>query len=155
MEPGNNEFLTSVKASMASDDSLTEQDMGRSAASFTAMWKAQAEEAKLVTQATQDYMGAKGDKLTFEATLDRTGGYESAYGWTTIYNFTDTDGNKAVWFSSKNLSLTDGDSYIVTGSVKDNGIDRYTGDKRAPVGAEKTFRAYDPDQVLLDFPRFG
>lgn len=129
MEPGDNDFLQSVKAAMASDDSLTEQDMGRSAASFIAMWKAEAEAAKAVAQATQGYLGVKGDKITFEATLDRTGEYHGDYGKSWIYNFTATDGNKAVWFSTRDLGLENGDSYSVTGTVKKQDVDRRTGDK--------------------------
>lgn len=129
LDPQGNDFLEGVKSAMASDDSLTEQDMGRSAASFIAMWKAQAEALKAETQATQDYMGVKGDKVTFEATLDRTGQYRGDYGLSTIYNFTGTDGNKAVWFSSNDLGLTIGDSYIVTGTIKKQDVDRMSGDK--------------------------
>jgi len=92
---------------------------------------------------TSRHIGAKGDKIgtkltatdkrkganllaPIPVTLTRIGGFEGHYGYTWILQLVTTDGSVLKWFSSRNTdsqgeSLTEGEDYILTGSIKSHG----------------------------------
>jgi len=78
-----------------------------------------------------EYVGSIGEKITFEATLKKIAGYESAYGYVTIYKFEDDNSNKYTWFSSSDIGIEENTKYKITATVKDHkqGDIKYGGHK--------------------------
>lgn len=67
-----------------------------------------------------EYVGQVGGKINnIIVTLLFQRNFESQYGFGTIYNFEDEQGNRLTWFSSKDIGLTDKTKYkILNGTVK-------------------------------------
>lgn len=63
------------------------------------------------------FIGNVGDKITFDATLNDERVTQSYYGTSILYTF-GASGDIVKWFSSKDLGLTKGHTYRVTGTVK-------------------------------------
>ena len=82
-------------------------------------------------QKPSEFVGTIGQKLSLEVTALAIRGYESAYGFVTIYNFKDADGNLLVWFSSNDIGIEENKKYSIIGTVKDH----KTGDQK--YGAKK------------------
>ena len=70
-----------------------------------------------------EFVGEIGDRITFNATLDRAIPLENYYGHSFMYIFNDTDGHIYVWTTAAAV-LTEGETYGITGTVKDHKIYR-------------------------------
>lgn len=76
---------------------------------------------------SNEYVGKVGDKLALDVTLvtqrvmgrQQYGYYDSAESY--LYKFEDATGNLLTWFSSRDLDLTNGTAYRLSGTVKDLG----------------------------------
>lgn len=77
-------------------------------------------------KARSNYVGTVGEKLTATVTWEGSTYFErrsySGYGTETCYihSFRDTSGNKLVWKTTKGLSLEEGQTVSLTGTVKDH-----------------------------------
>jgi hypothetical protein len=118
-----------LAATVSQDATVVEQTMGLTAALFPCMWKWERDQAKSESQ----YVGAIKDKVTLKVTCERIGGGDFGYGWTSIYNMRDEQGNALTWFSSKHNLMQQGQSYTVTGTVKAHKVDSYTNEKTTHV----------------------
>lgn len=85
-------------------------------------------------QRPSEFVGVIGQKLSIDVTVTSIRGYESAYGYMTIYNFKDDLGNLLVWFSSNNIGIEENKKYSVVGTVKDHKIgDQKYGSKKQTI----------------------
>lgn len=96
-------------------------------------------ETLIYDSGVSQWAGAEGDKITFEAVCDKKVEVQSAYGLSTIYNFTDASGNKYSWTTSTSPGIMEGNKYEITGKIKK--LDTYRNNKitvltRAKVNAE-------------------
>lgn len=66
-----------------------------------------------------------GTKVEVEVTVTHKGGFESAYGYVTIYTFLNEAGFQFKWFCSANVNLEAGQILKIKGTVK--GTDEYQG----------------------------
>lgn len=96
-------------------------------------------ETLIYDSGVSQWAGAEGDKITFEAVCNKKVEVQSAYGLSTIYNFTDASGNKYSWTTSTSPGIMEGNKYEITGKIKK--LDTYRNNKitvltRAKVNAE-------------------
>ena len=77
-----------------------------------------------------DFVGNVGDKIEFNANWKIAGGYNTEFGYVTIYKFVDDNGNIFVWKTSTGFCATDmeGKKVVVKGTVKDH--NDYRGEKQ-------------------------
>lgn len=76
-----------------------------------------------------NYIGTIKEKITVKATLTNVYGFETAYGYTNLYNFLDEQGNKLSWFNTgKKPDCQVNDVVTLTGTVKDHNL--YKGEKQ-------------------------
>ena len=83
--------------------------------------------AKEAPKIPSEYVGEIGDRLSFDLTIIKIGGFEGHYGYTYIYSFKDKDENLLTWFSSKDIGQAVGDHVNLTGTIKGHEI--YNGQK--------------------------
>lgn len=82
-----------------------------------------------------EYVGTIGKRETFSVTLMGMVGFETAFGFMTIFRFEDTDGNVIVWKSTTGVDLEKGDVVEVTAMVKAH--DDYKGNKQTVINRPK------------------
>jgi hypothetical protein len=75
--------------------------------------------------ATKSYLGKIGDKMTFNLKLKKDMTFDGAYGTTYMYIFEDAATNEVVYFSSRDLGLTQGETYEIKATVKDHRPSKY------------------------------
>ena len=66
------------------------------------------------------FLGEVGKKLSADVTLTRVTSYDSMYGTGYIYSMMDASGNTLVWFASRSQGHNDGDTFKITGTVKEH-----------------------------------
>lgn len=66
------------------------------------------------------FLGEVGKKLSADVTLTRVTSYDSMYGTGYIYSMMDDSGNTLVWFASRSQGHHDGDTFKITGTVKEH-----------------------------------
>jgi len=83
------------------------------------------------TSKPSEYVGSVGEKITFEATLKKIAGYQSQYGYVTVYKFEDDNNNRYIWFSSGDIGIEENIKYKIIATVKDHkqGDIKYGGHK--------------------------
>lgn len=69
--------------------------------------------------ARREWLGGKGDKVTFTGTLVYTTHASNDFGTSTLYLLTGEDGNRVKWWRSGYWNPELGDTYTVSGTVKD------------------------------------
>lgn len=77
------------------------------------------------------YVGTVGEKIEQEVVLTKELYFKTNYGYNTgtyIYIMKNKLGNELVWRTSKSLSISEGESFIIIGTVK--GHDEYNGTKQ-------------------------
>lgn len=74
-----------------------------------------------------EYVGAVGDKLTVEVTVDKVVTCEGMYGTTYLHMFTDGNGNRLTWFASSG-ALETGKTVKIKGTIKK--LEEYKGTKQ-------------------------
>ena len=99
------------------------------------------EEARKEAEAQKslsNYVGEVGKKITVTGKLTIAGGYETDYGYTTIYKVTDNNGNTIIWKTGTCINICDENGYVkdiseigeveITGTVKAH--NEYNGEKQ-------------------------
>jgi hypothetical protein len=78
-----------------------------------------------------EYVGQVGDKITnLPVTVVFIRGFESSYGFVTLYSFEDDNGNRLTWFSSSEIGLEEKKKYrIEKATVKAHQVSKYGGHK--------------------------
>ena len=72
-----------------------------------------------LASAQSNYVGEIGQRITIECSkAELITSWETQYGYTYLYKFTDTNGNVFVWFASRTIESKDGMS--IKGTVKDH-----------------------------------
>ena len=84
--------------------------------------KVKAEEQKVLS----NYVGTVGAKITITGTMKAIAGYETTYGYTTIYKIVDENNNVYIWKTGNTVN-TDG-KVQVTGTIKAH--EEYRGEKQ-------------------------
>lgn len=118
MDPEDNDFLLKLNALSHRED-ISESHTGVLAAIFTAQ-----ERAEEAAEAAENlgHIGTEGERQTLEGlTVVSSKVVHSRYGPSTLYNFEDDDGNRAVWFTSSDAELPEGEPVDVVARVKDHG----------------------------------
>lgn len=76
-----------------------------------------------------EWVGEVGQKIEIEAVLTNIGSYESTFGWTRVYTFTDDNDNDFIWkttswdnfdYSAGKNILEIGDRAAISGTIKDH-----------------------------------
>lgn len=99
-------------------------------------------------QIQSEFVGAIGQKLSIDVTVTSIRGYESAYGYMTIYNFKDDLGNLLVWFSSNNIGIEENKKYSVVGTVKDHKVgDQKYGSKKQTILTRVKAKDYEGNKI--------
>lgn len=65
-----------------------------------------------------EYFGNIGDKVELTLTLTHIGGYDTMYGFTSVYTFVDADGHQFVWKTGCYLDQSEGSTLTVRGTIK-------------------------------------
>ena len=85
-----------------------------------------------VTEDRPDSEWLEGDKFdNLVVTFIRKNGFEGRFGWTNIYTFQTEDENILVWFSATEQDIKLGDSFFLSGKIKDR--NEYNGIKQTIV----------------------
>jgi hypothetical protein len=104
------------------------------------------------TAKVSEYVGAVGERKSFEGALEFVTGWDTAYGYTTLLKFVTDDGAVLVWKASKtSISRFDiGKRYTVLGTVKAH--TEYRGNKQTQITRCKLneVRALEPDVTVLE-----
>jgi len=117
-----NDYLHNIRA-IAKLGSTSCRLAGYAASIMTSFRRAKAKEVEAKVQADQKaqsrHVGEVGKRQDFTLTLTFTTSWESQFGTTTLYKFTDEDGNVFSWFSSRSIrELEIGKAFMVKGTVK-------------------------------------
>lgn len=75
-----------------------------------------------------NFVGAVGDKVNMTLRLARVSGFESCFGYTSVYTFEDDRHNKIVWKTGKSIGHEVGDVITVSGTIKEH--NEYRGEKQ-------------------------
>lgn len=67
-----------------------------------------------------EYIGNEGEKVNMIVTLDHIAYWESIYGTTYVYTFTDEKGNVIVWKTAKGMAIENGEKITLTGTIKEH-----------------------------------
>lgn len=127
---GNN-FARAMSEALEKYGSLTEKQssaLERCYAGFEKFQKICSERA--ARDASSEFVGTVGNQLTIQAKLEAVFGFDSRFGYTSIFLFRDADGNIVKWMtaSRSESDFEKGETYIVKGSVKKH--DTYRGAKQ-------------------------
>lgn len=85
--------------------------------------KAERQRQRAEAAAASSYYGKAGDKIKGLQVKGRIiAGYETIYGYTYIYQFTDTENHVFIWKTSKSIETDDGGNYsgTISGTIKDH-----------------------------------
>lgn len=91
-------------------------------------WNVYSEKSSVIEHAQAEYergkihsefVGNIGDKISIEVTVERVGGYETQWGWTSVFTMVDADGNFFVWKTSSG-DMDKGSHVQVSGKIKDH-----------------------------------
>lgn len=89
-------------------------------------WADEKSDAKKVVQSkmpildTSEFIGAVGDKLSkVEVTLVSAKGFDSFYGYNTIFTFKTLDNNVVTWITSTLKDIHEGEKLLISGTVKE------------------------------------
>lgn len=83
----------------------------------------ESEKARAAAKEKSNFVGNVGEKIEFTADWRIAGGYETQFGYITIYKFTDADGNIFVWKTSTGFidpDKFDGRKITIKGTIKDH-----------------------------------
>lgn len=92
--------------------------------------KIEAKMKKEVENAKTEYVGNIGDKITVNVEGKIVAGYDTQFGYTYIYKFTDKDGKVYIWKTTKGIELDDNGKFVgtVKGTIKEQNT--YNGEKQ-------------------------
>lgn len=65
-----------------------------------------------------EYLGNIGDRITAEVKCTRIGGYETMYGYTTVFTFEDDQNHMFVWKTGSYTEIEKGDQLKLKGTIK-------------------------------------
>jgi len=84
-------------------------------------------EARQIEAAKSNYIGNIGERITVEVSNSQLiSSFETQYGVTRVYRFSDLHGNTMTWFASKFIEIND--IKAITGTIKDHS--EYNGEKQ-------------------------
>lgn len=142
---GLSDYLVNL-AQIGQNDFVSSKSSGFAASAINAWGKEQEQAIKQAAERQQsgqvnEYVGAVGGKLVVNATLVKSPGWDSQYGYTFAHRFVDDQGHVIVWKTGTEL---DKGRYSLTATVK--GHEEYKGEKqtvvtRAKVGLPKEVAA--------------
>lgn len=66
-----------------------------------------------------EFVGEIGEKVSIEVTVERVAGYETQWGWTSVFTMVDADGNFFVWKTSSG-DMDEGSHVQVSGKIKEH-----------------------------------
>lgn len=73
------------------------------------------------TESTSKFVGEVGDRLRDILVMVKSvAGFDTAYGYKYVYTFEDIDGNIFTWFTATQKQINRGDTFILTGTVKEH-----------------------------------
>ena len=78
-----------------------------------------AQNAYRASQSHSHHVYNVGDKVELSLTVKRVSGYDTAYGWTSVYTMEDSEGNVFVWKTAPKDMEKD-ETYHMKGTVKEN-----------------------------------
>ncbi len=108
-------------------------------------WNRELQNSLKAARGTGDWIGQAKEKITVAATLERMGGYETQYGYTSVLTFRDEMGNALVWKTSAAPDgVVVGGNYHLMATVKDHG--EYQNEKQTEI-----IRAKLPELELFTF----
>lgn len=84
--------------------------------------------AKLPQMPESEHVGAVGEKVNMELTLEHIRYYDTHFGTTWVYSFKDENGNTLVWKTSAHQEVEEGNKFHVKGTIKEHG--EYRGTKQ-------------------------
>lgn len=92
--------------------------------------KMEAKAIKEAENAKTEYVGNIGDKITVNVEGKIVAGYDTQFGYTYIYKFTDKDGKVYIWKTTKDIELDDKGKFVgtVRGTIKEQNT--YNGEKQ-------------------------
>lgn len=115
---GLNDYQSNL-AQIGQNDFVTHKSSGFAASAIVAYGKEQEYEIKRAAEQAgglaREYVGVVGGKLTVQATLVKSPGWESQYGYTFAHRFVDEQGHVIIW---KTGTALDKGSYTLTATVK-------------------------------------
>jgi len=85
-------------------------------------------EQKFADAQKSTHQGNVKERITRNVTVSLARPYESFNGTGVIYKFVDNDGNRYLWFASRNQGWEVGDTLTIIGTVKAHDTDKYEGD---------------------------
>lgn len=65
-----------------------------------------------------EYFGNVGDRVELTLTLTHIGGYDTMYGFTSVYTFVDAEGHQFVWKTGCYLDQSEGSTLTLRGTIK-------------------------------------
>lgn len=92
--------------------------------------KIKAKAIKEAENAKTDYVGNIGDRITVNVEGRVVAGYDTQFGYTFIYKFTDETGKVYIWKTTKDIELDDNGNMVgeVTGTIKEH--NEYNGERQ-------------------------
>jgi len=121
------EYLNTIKkvAQNAKEFGTIHYKMTGYAASIIPAYQRSMAKEREIKECTQVHVGTIKKRQVFKLQLVREAGYETQWGFTSIYIFQDEDGNKLVWKTGTYQDLEEGKWYEGKATVKDH--DYYQG----------------------------
>lgn len=133
---------------IAKGESMEERNAGL-AAFVVQAYRRSVEKAELhKREANSNWVGEVGKRLrNLELTVVNSTGWETDFGFTTLYKMVDSTGNIFIWKSTTGAGLEQGKTYKVTGTVKKH--DEYRGVKQTELSRCKAEDVVADAQLAL------
>lgn len=80
---------------------------------------------------TGKWIGQEKEKIQLNVTLDKITGYSTDFGYTNIYIFKDTEGNKLTWKTAKDMEWEEGQEIEIKATVKAH--EEYNNEKQTSI----------------------
>ena len=122
-----NEFTMNLR-SICSSDYVQFKNIGFIACLPYIYWRNKEREQELAIRKekhekeveTSRHLYQKGDKIQIHVTVTKVVGFETKYGYSTVFKMVDDEGNVYSWITSSCAEFSVGDEMIIQASVKEN-----------------------------------
>jgi len=120
MQYAGNEYLTNLFIT-CKHTHIKDRDCGLVASLIPAFQRATHQEIeRSQAQQSSNFIGSVKDKVQVQVTLSAKKAIETFYGTSHLHTMVDASGNQFVWFSSNDTNVNVGDTFTVTGTVKEH-----------------------------------